>query len=218
MGREKRKSTTGMTTHGETFGFKEFPAARIQDLRSGDEEALQDFYWAFVESLYRFVYYRTGKDHYVTEEIVQQTFISAVRALPDYRGEGSLFGWLKGIAVRRTADHFRRHRAELPLSSALNALDRDYRALLDELERESLSQTTCTQEHVRDLVHATMSTIPPVYAKVLGLKYVEGHSVGAIAEMIGRTTKAAESILTRARDAFRTTFNVLLEDLAGEQT
>jgi RNA polymerase sigma-70 factor (ECF subfamily) len=217
MGREKRKSTTGMNTHGDYPAFKEFPAARIQDLRSGNEEALQEFYWAFVESLYRFVYYRVGKDHYAAEEIVQQTFISAVQALPGYRGEGSLFGWLKGIAVRRTADHFRSRRAELPLTNALSMLDRDYRSLLDELEHESLSDETCTQEHVRDLVHATMSTIPPVYARVLGLKYVDGHSVSAIAEAIGRTTKAAESILTRARDAFRTTFNVLLEDLAGEQ-
>ena len=110
MGRRKRKSTTGMITHGDHPAFTEFPPARIRDLRRGDESALQDFYWAFVESLYRFVYYRTGKDHHATEDIVQETFIHAVRALPGYRAEGTLFGWLKGIAIRRVADHFRRQR------------------------------------------------------------------------------------------------------------
>jgi RNA polymerase sigma-70 factor (ECF subfamily) len=68
-----------------------------------------------------------------------------------------------------------------------------------ELERLDLS----------DRVQVTLDYLPRPYGDVLTWKYIEGRSVVEIAERLGSTAKAAESMLTRARAAFRDGFHTL---------
>ena len=67
------------------------------------------------------------------------------------------------------------------------------------LERQDLSER----------VRVTLDLLPRPYGDVLTWKYIEGLSVVEIAERLGSTAKAAESLLTRARVAFRDGFHTL---------
>ena len=62
------------------------------------------------------------------------------------------------------------------------------------------------------LVTVTLDHLPSLYADALESKYVHDRSVREIAALIGKSEKATESVLTRAREAFRDGFNALLAE------
>ncbi len=71
------------------------------------------------------------------------------------------------------------------------------------------------REQVRETICAALDYLPAPYADILEWKYVRDMSVAEIAQRLGRSAKATESLLTRARDAFRETFTLLRGDAAG---
>jgi len=66
-----------------------------------------------------------------------------------------------------------------------------------------------SSSQVRETVLAALDYLPSLYADMLENKYVHDMSVQQIAMQIGRTAKATESLLTRAREAFREAFTLL---------
>lgn len=71
--------------------------ARINQAAEGDREALIELYRTYFEEVYRFVASRLPQVEDV-EDITSEVFIAMVKDLKNYRGEGSLKGWLLGIA------------------------------------------------------------------------------------------------------------------------
>ena len=68
------------------------------------------------------------------------------------------------------------------------------------------------QSEIARLVKVTLDYLPSLYADALELKYVHDLPVRDIAERIGKSAKATESVLTRAREAFREAFRSLVDD------
>ena len=87
------------------------------------------------------------------------------------------------------------------------------RAIVETMAAPSSTQpdVAAWQRDVRRLVEATVDQLPERYGDILEWKYADGLRVGEIASRLGVSEKAAESLLTRARDAFR---EVILE-IAG---
>ena len=91
------------------------------------------------------------------------------------------------------------------------------RAALESLlvsETDPLLATDRAQ--VRAAIRAALDYLPTPYAEVLEWKYLRELSLVEIARRLGRSPKAAESLLTRARDAFREAFSLLHSDPTGE--
>ena len=84
------------------------------------------------------------------------------------------------------------------------------------LESAPFSDEMLQREETRELVNAAMSQLPPHYRQALESKYVSGESVRVIAERWRMTEKATESLLTRARQAFRAAFVALCRNLEVE--
>ena len=87
----------------------------------------------------------------------------------------------------------------------------ELRAVLESLEAPALEQPDAIlwQQDLRRLVQTTVDTLPEHYGEVLEWKYVDGLSVAEIAERLAVGVKAAESLLWRARAAFREAIVVL---------
>jgi RNA polymerase sigma-70 factor, ECF subfamily len=71
------------------------------------------------------------------------------------------------------------------------------------------------REQVRETICAALDYLPAPYADILEWKYVRDMSVNEIALRLGRSAKATESLLTRAREAFRESFTLLRGGAAG---
>jgi RNA polymerase sigma-70 factor, ECF subfamily len=183
--------------------------ALVRRVIAGDETAFDEFFTVFFPRLYRFALPRLGGNEDASEEVVQQVLIHAIDRLHTYRGEAALLTWLCTLCRRQIA-HWREHegttrmvtfsdehaetRAALELVAALQLDDPDVA-----LQRRELSH----------LVQLTLDHLPGNYGDVLEWKYLQELSVTEIAERLGVGYKAAESILTRARVAFREGFSIV---------
>ena len=178
--------------------------AVAQRILRGDEPAFRDLFDRFFPRLYRFVLARTGGDHDVASEVAQQTLCKGVERLDTYRGEAALYTWFCQICRHLLLDHCRKtQRAERVIQPLED--EPDIRAILEAVAApvEEQPEMQAWRSDIRRLVQATMDALPERYGDVLEWKYIDGLPVADIAARLDIGAKAAESLLTRARGAFR---------------
>lgn len=171
---------------------------------AGDEAAFRALFEGQFARLYRFALARVGGDAALAEDIVQQTFCRAIEHLDAYRGEAALYTWFCQIRRNIIVDHWRARGREAATVVPLE--DRpEVRAIIETLEAPAIlgPETEVWRRDLRRLVQATVDALPERYGDVLEWKYVEGLSVADIATRLAVSVKAAESLLGRARTAFR---------------
>jgi RNA polymerase sigma-70 factor (ECF subfamily) len=170
----------------------------------GDEAAFRDLFDRFFPRLYRFALARLGGDAETARDVVQQTFCNAIERLDSYRGEAALYTWFCQICRNAVADHYRRRGAGA-LRVVLLEDQPNVRAILEALAAPAADEpeTGAWRSQVHRFVEATLDALPGRYGEVLEWKYLDGLSVRDIAGRLEIGEKAAESLLTRARDAFR---------------
>ena len=95
------------------------------------------------------------------------------------------------------------------LASALEDSEEAIDAILLDLESGEIPSRTLEREETHDLVGAALASLPPKYQDVLVDKYVHSLPVAQMARGRKKSPKAVESLLTRARVAFRRTFELL---------
>ena len=182
----------------------------------GDAAAVAKLAEAALGPLYRFCFYRVGRNRHLCEEVVQETLVRAIRDLDRYqpqRGDGDIFPWLLGLARNEIRRVLAREKPAEGLERMWARMDDDLRRLFGRIESESLDDEVLRQQETREMVGATMSQLPWQYRRALEAKYVAGQSVRDIAAAYSMSEKAVESQLSRARRAFRETFTALAQNL-----
>jgi RNA polymerase sigma-70 factor (ECF subfamily) len=166
--------------------------------------------------LFRFCFYRVGRNRHLCEEVVQETLLRAIRDLANYepsRGRDNIFPWLQGLARNEIHRVLAREHSPARLEALWQRMDSELLGLYAQLDHAPFADEVLEREETREMVGATMSQLPPHYRQALEAKYVLGQSVRDIAAKLEMTEKAVESQLTRAREAFRATFTALARNL-----
>ena len=198
MGRQRRRELPLLNevTH--------IDRALARQILAGDARAFRELFDAFFPRLYRFALARLDGDRDAASDVVQQTFCRAIEKLDTYRGEAALYSWFCQVCRNTLVDYCRatrRHVHTVPLLED----EPHVRAVLDALAAPATYEPDLAawQRDVRRLIQATVDALPEHYGAVLEWKYVDGLSVRDIAGRLQVAEKAAESLLTRARVAFR---------------
>lgn len=185
-----REGLGGARTNVEVMEPAELtPLADIGRFRAMYDEALP--------VVYGFVSLRVGGDRGLAEDITADTFAAAVAEYRAGRPEVVTSSWLRTVAKRRLIDHWRR--ASVASSKVVSL--RGWPSRPDEPEVAE-----------RELVVAALGRLSDDERAALVLQHVEGHSVTEVAATLGRTAKATESLLGRARIAFRTAYMESIDD------
>lgn len=148
-------------------------------------------------------------NHADAEDLCSIIMIAAARSIGKFNSKkGSLDAWMFGLARKRLAQFCRDRRMHFPL-------------IPDVSDQSSATETThvynVDDALLKDVVNRAISVLPERQASVLIAKYVDGYSTDELAEIMGSTNKAVESLLGRARIAFRSAFDRLAVDgLEGE--
>jgi RNA polymerase sigma-70 factor, ECF subfamily len=177
--------------------------AMARRIVAGDEAVFRSLFDHYFPRLYRFALARLDGDHEAATDIVQQTFCRAVERLDSYRGEAALYTWFHQVCRNTLMDYYRytsrRARVVVPLEDLP-----DVRAVLETLAAPLADEpeTGVWRIEVRRLVQATVDALPPRYGDVLERRYVDEQPLKAIAQQLGISDKAAQSLLMRARSAF----------------
>jgi len=185
----------------------------------GDADAVRQLATATLAPLYHFCLYRVGKDVHKCEEVVQETLARALNQLEQYdpaRCNDNIFPWLTGLARNEINRVLNLQKRSVSLDEMWRRMDSELIGEFERLEAKPLGEDVLVREETRELVNVAMSQLPPSYRDALEAKYVHGASVRDIAEKQQTTEKAIESLLTRARQAFRTAFLTLCKGLRTE--
>ncbi|HEV3143886.1 MAG TPA: sigma-70 family RNA polymerase sigma factor [Gemmataceae bacterium] len=161
---------------------------------AGDQRAWQVWYEESFSALDRFIIWRCGGLRDLADEVLQETWLVAVRRIRDFEPErASFLTWLRGIAAGVLRNRFRQRRRD----SSIVSLNGDLASRCHDAD----------QREQGERVARTLAELPEHYEAVLRAKYLDGKSVSEIAADSNETPKAVESLLTRAREAFRKTYS-----------
>jgi RNA polymerase sigma-70 factor (ECF subfamily) len=179
--------------------------ARDRDLvlraQAGDDEAFAQLYSRYHRRLIRFASKRVG-DFGDAEEIAQETFTRAYRALPGFGGERRFYPWMTVIASRLCIDSLRRSsRVEVGEVEDAGTIDIDF----DRLERASDAAR----------VGEAMAKLCDRHREVLELREHEGWSYQRIADHYKVSLGTVEALIWRARRALRREYEGLASILIG---
>jgi len=180
----------------------------VRRMISGDEQAFEEFSDTYLPALYRFALNRLHGDRELTREIVQSTVCKAIAKLATFRREAALMTWLCACCRTEIATYYRRKmRAprQVELVDELVA----YETTLSQAHPFGPEETFERKEGA-ELVHLALDQLPPHYGKALEWKYLDNLSVKEIAKRLSLGPKAAESLLTRARQSFRDRYGSLV--------
>jgi RNA polymerase sigma-70 factor, ECF subfamily len=170
---------------------------RERGLRSavlaGDAQAWKTWYEECYRPLAAYVGWRCGGLRDMAEEIVQETWLTAVRRIRSFDPDRAEFaGWLRGIAANLLRNYLR-SRARRLAAHLENG---------QQVSSKSREVDDERQEQAESVARA-LAELPEHYEAVLRAKYLEQRSVEQIADSWQQSPKAIESLLTRARQAFR---------------
>lgn len=162
----------------------------IRRIREGDSDAVAELYERYAPIVWRYVFARMRRDTHAGQDVLSETFLAAIRSLKNGTAAENVAGWLTGIARNKTADWYRQ-REKSATSDA----------------EPATQETSSASEVVADILDA----LPDDERVILEWKYLDRCTVREIAERLGRTEKAVEGLLYRARKAFRAHYETAIE-------
>ena len=146
--------------------------------------------------MYGYFHPRVGGNRALAEDLTQETMLAAVRSANTPTNIDELMPWLFSIARNKLIDHYRKQdREKRNLGQRIDEEDIGVQPGLPDLDLESLP--------IRDEVIATLSELNPKYQAAIVLRYFDGCDVSTVAQAMFLSESAAQSMLARARNAFR---------------
>jgi RNA polymerase sigma-70 factor (ECF subfamily) len=189
----------------ERSGPQEEERQLVDRMRAGDESAFEVFAEQYIPGLYRFAGRRLDPNRELTRDIVQSTVCNVIENLDSYRAEAPLFTWLCACCRNEIAAHFRR------LGRRPREVELEESAALTGGPEERGPEERLLRVEEAELVHVALDRLPPSYARAVQWRYLEGLAVPEIARRLASSYKATESLLSRARKAFREIYEHLTE-------
>lgn len=173
-------------------------------MRNGDAAAWAAAYEQLADRVFQHALYRLAGDREAAEAITQEVFVRAIESIDSYEPrKGTLLNWLRGICRRAIARQLRtshpgRLRA-VPVSSCP-----DGRVCCSEpVDPNPRPDEQMMLADEQLLTGAALTSLPYRWEQVLRWKYCHDLPVAEIGTRLGVSEKAVESILSRARAAFR---------------
>ena len=149
------------------------------------------------DAVYSYVRHRLLPRTDLVDDLVQDVFLAAWESLPSFRADSPVRSWLLGIARHRVEDYYRsRLRDPLPQEDEAEELAVELR-LEEALDHQELCRKT----------REVLKSLPEIYSIVLLWRYWERRSAREMAAETGRSEKAIERILARARGLFKKRWN-----------
>jgi RNA polymerase sigma-70 factor (ECF subfamily) len=161
-----------------------------------DRKATAEFVARFADPLYAYVRSRMAPRYDQIEDLVQETFLAAWENLSGYSGSGPLQGWLMGIARHKVEDYYR---ARLRAPAPIEDVDADADFLASAPKVHELME----EAQLKEKTHQVLVGLPEPYRLALIWRYWDRTSAREMALKTGKTEKAIERLLARARAEFR---------------
>jgi RNA polymerase sigma-70 factor, ECF subfamily len=183
------------TSDASDTGDPTIPDATVAELvarsQAGDGEAFGLLYDRYVDTVYRYIYYRVGGAT-LAEDLVSETFLRALRRIDSFTWQGRDFAaWLVTIARNLIADHFKSGRYRLEITTE------------DILETGPQQTTDGPEDLVLDAITnetllSAIKKLNPEQQECIVLRFLQGMSVNETALAMGKNDGAIKALQYRA--------------------
>jgi RNA polymerase sigma-70 factor (ECF subfamily) len=192
----------------------------VERVQRGDQRAFELLVVKYQRRIERLIA-RMVRDVDLVEDIAQETFIRAYRALPNFRGESAFYTWLYRIAVNTAKKAMAGLQRDPLMTEAAMASADDDGEDSTRLENESTDGETpeslMASRQIADTVNAAIEALSEDLRQAITLREIEGLSYEEIAELMGCPIGTVRSRIFRAREAIATRLRPLLDTRHGER-
>lgn len=192
------------------MGDREADQALVERVQSGDKQAYGLLVAKYQRKLMRLLS-RLIRDPAEVEDVAQETFIKAYRALPNFRGDSAFYTWLYRIGVNTAKNWLVANGRRAPTSTDVDSEEAESYAEGDLLRDADTPEHLLMSKQIADTVNAAMEKLPEDLRMALTLREIEGLSYEEIAETMGCPIGTVRSRIFRARDAIADKLRPLLD-------
>ena len=192
------------------MGEREADLLLVERVQSGDQTAFALLVSKYQRKLLRLVL-RLVRDPSEAEDVTQEAFIKAYRALPNFRGESAFYTWLYRIGVNTAKNWLIAHGRRMPTITDISG--DDYEGTDDNglLRDDETPERILMSKQIGETVNAAMEDLPEDLRTAIALREIEGLSYEEIARVMDCPIGTVRSRIFRAREAIAARLRPLLE-------
>ncbi len=171
----------------------------VRRVQNGDRRAFDLLFSRYQHKIAGLVsrYVRTNEE---IEDIVQESFIKAYRALPRFRGESAFYTWLYRIAIN-TSKNYLVARSRRPPDVDIDAEEGEYADGSDSLRESENPENSLTRDQLARVIDQAIRDLPDDLRSAVTLREFDGLSYEQIAEIMDCPVGTVRSRIFRAREA-----------------
>jgi len=194
------------------MGEREADLMLVERVQSGDREAFGLLVSKYQRKLLRLVM-RFVRDHAEAEDVTQEAFIKAYRALPGFRGESAFYTWLYRIGINCAKNWLLANGRRMPTMSDISG-DSDESNGADAsglLRDDETPDRLLMSKQIGETVNTAMDALPEDLRMAVSLREIEGLSYEEIAQVMDCPIGTVRSRIFRAREAIAAQLRPLLD-------
>jgi len=189
---------------------REIDQELVERAQRGDKQAfgllVEKYQRKLARLLSRFV-----RDPAEVEDVTQEAFIKAYRALPKFRGDSAFYTWLYRIGINTAKNYLMAAGRRAPTSTGVDSDEAESLAEGEQLRDINTPESLILSREIGDTVNATMEALPEELRTAIQLREIEGMSYEDIAQIMNCPIGTVRSRIFRAREAIAEQLKPLLD-------
>lgn len=181
----------------------------VERVQRGDKQAFNLLVVKYERRLVRLLS-RLVRDPHEVEDVAQEAFIKAYRALPSFRGDAAFYTWLYRIGINTAKNHLMSRGRRAPTSTEFSAEEAEGFEDAGALQEMNTPENELLSKEVAQVVNAAMAALPEDLRTAISLREIEGLSYEEIAESMECPIGTVRSRIFRAREAIATRLRPIL--------
>ena len=192
------------------MGDREADQALVERVQAGDKQAFGLLVGKYQRKLLRLIS-RLVRDQAEAEDVAQEAFIKAYRALPNFRGESAFYTWLYRIGVNTAKNWLVANGRRAPTSTDVDNEEAESYGETDLLRDVDTPERLLMTKQIGNTVNAAMAELPEEHRTAVTLREIEGLSYEDIAQAMECPIGTVRSRIFRAREAIAEKLRPLLD-------
>ena len=191
------------------MGDREVDQQLVERAQRGDKHAFELLIAKYQRRLARLIS-RFVRDAAEVEDVTQEAFIKAYRALPAFRGESAFYTWLYRIGINTAKNYLLAQGRRAPTTTAFDAEEAEGFEEAGLLQEVSTPENELMSKQVVEVVNTSLQQLPDDLRTALTLREIEGLSYEEIAAVMNCPVGTVRSRIFRAREVIATNLRPLL--------
>jgi len=194
----------------ELMSEREIDQILVERAQAGDRHAFDQLVSKYQRKLGRLLS-RFIRDAAEIEDVTQEAFVKAYRALPSFRGDSAFYTWLYRIGINTAKNYLVAQGRRAPTSTQFDSEQAETFESADQLRDINTPESLLMSKQIGETVNSAIDALPEELRRAIVLREIDGLSYEEIAEMMDCPIGTVRSRIFRAREAVAEKLRPLLD-------